>query len=72
MKNPKGSAGKRSHSRRESDSENTSTKKGKNIEVVHETRVTRHTLNTISGGFACGCETSSTQKIYARSVINIS
>lgn len=32
----------------------------------------RHTLNTISGGFAGGGETSSIRKIYARSVMYVS
>lgn len=72
MKEPKGSTGKRSPSIRESDSENTSTKKGKNIEEVHETRVAHHTLNTILIGFVDGGETCSTKKRYAQSVMHVS
>lgn len=64
VKDLEGSTGKGSPFRKEPDSENTSTKVGKNTEEIRETRVVRHTLNTISGGFAGGGEISMTRKRY--------
>lgn len=72
VKETKGAEGKMSLSKRESYSENTSTKKGKNEEEIRETRVTQHFLNTILGGFFRGGETSSSRKRYARPIIHIS
>lgn len=56
----------------ETNSEDPSTKKGKSVEEENETRLARHTLNTITRGFAWGGETISTRMRYARKVINVS
>lgn len=42
------------------------------MEEIRETWVTRRTINTISGGFARGGETSFSRKRYARSIMHIS
>ena len=72
VKEVEGSLEKISPSKREINSENLSTKKGKNTEEVHETQIARGTLNTISRGFAGGGETSSARKRYARSLKHVS
>lgn len=53
------------------DSKNPLQKKGKNAYEVREARVTRHTLNTVAGGFVGGGETNSAMKRYAREVMHI-
>ena len=72
MKDVEGATRKRSHSQREQNSENLSAKKEKITEEVPETRVARLTLNTISGGFTGGGETSSSKKRYALSLMHVS
>src|ERR1043165_9641898 len=63
VKEDPGRTSKRDSSpRRDSASDSRSKKKGKAVEEVKEARSTRHTLNTISGGFAGGGSTSSARK----------
>lgn len=71
MKDIEGAVGKRDPSLRHLKSENLSTNKGKSTDEVRKTRVAHHTLNTISGGFFGGDETSSARKRYARSVMHV-
>lgn len=56
----------RNFSRRESNLENLSYKKGKNTEDMRETQIAHHTLNTNSGGFIGGGGIISARKGYAR------
>lgn len=70
VKEEEGEMGKRSSSKREPDSKNTYTKKGKNTEEIHETQMAQHTLNNILGGFICGGENISARKRYAQSVMH--
>ena len=71
MKDVRGQPGKRSPPRGDISSENPPQKKGKNTHEVREARVTRHTLNTIVGGFTGGGETGSSRKRYAWEVMHI-
>lgn len=72
MTDVRGSAGKRSPSRKESNLDNLSLKKGKGTEEVRETRVAHHTLNTIARGFSNGGGTNSARKRYARTIMHVS
>ncbi|XP_050895535.1 uncharacterized protein LOC127102173 [Lathyrus oleraceus] len=71
VKDVEGQTGKRRHPREDTNSENPTQKKGKNIEEVREAQMTRHTLNTIAGGFTGGGETSSSRKRYAWTMMHV-
>ena len=63
--------GKRSPRQEDPSNEKTSRTKNSESREGHETKTTRHTLNTIAGGFAGGGETSSARKRYARTVMHV-
>lgn len=63
--------GMRSSPKEDTSSWKSSRKKGKSTNKVRETRVTRHILNTIVGGFTGGGETNLSGKRHARAVMHI-